>query len=208
MIQGRGTDQIRERNPSFYVTISSGSAIRRQETNHHHHVISRVSRIVSIYWFDCWFDPFVGRHPTPSTIEHASSRFLRSFERNLRDYTIESLFSLLPLYFSFGRTHYWSNDRNIEVGESKLNYHMTIRCCRAKRMNHGDRRLELNSRECRDRGGNRSPSTGQKLPCRAIVADSWNERKSPRLCFHARNVRFLLGVSIRSDKLEHDPSQY
>lgn len=124
MIQGRGTDQIRERNPSFYVTISSGSAIRRQETNHHHHVISRVSRIVSIYWFDCWFDPFVGRHPTPSTIEHASSRFLRSFERNLRDYTIESLFSLLPLYFSFGRTHYWSNDRNIEVGESKLNYHI------------------------------------------------------------------------------------
>lgn len=179
MIPGRGADQIRERNPSFYVTISSGSADRKLT---HHHVISRVSGIVSTIRSLRSLVPWIlGRHPTPSTILRTRivatpSIFLRGIPAQYTN-----------LYFSFGRTIAASR-----LADRSWITTMTI--------------AELKSRECRKSG--RKPSAGQKLPCRAIVADSWNERKSPRLCFHARNVRFLLGVSIRSDKLEHDLSQY
>lgn len=159
--------------------------IRRQETNPPPRHFSRVrdsfhDSIASIA------RPLIGRRPTrfQRSFEHASSRLLRSsFEESPRN-------TRISIFLSVER-----HARTIaasRLADQSWIATMTI--------------AELKSRECRKSG--RKPSTGQKLPCRAIVADSWNERKSPRLCFHARNVRFLLGVSIRSDKLEHDPSQY
>lgn len=154
--------------------------IRRQETNPPPCHFSRVR--------DSFHDsiasiarPLIGRRPTPSTI--LRTRIVATPSIFLRGIPAQ----YTNLYFSFGRTIAASR-----LADQSWIATMTI--------------AELKSRECRKSG--RKPSTGQKLPCRAIVADSWNERKSPRLCFHARNVRFLLGVSIRSDKLEHDPSQY
>lgn len=107
MIPGRGADQIRERNPSFYVTISSGSADRKLT---HHHVISRVSGIVST------IRSLRSLVPWSVAVQHDFNDPSNTHRRDSFDLPSRNPRAIHESLFFFR-----SYDRSIEIGGSKLN---------------------------------------------------------------------------------------